>query len=318
MEIETALADEFGLVSTRDLQVAGMSRREVAWLCSNGRLHRVARGWYVLGSVANALDRMPSAERRKARHALTARATVRIFDGRVVASHHSALVLHGLPTYCADLSTIHVSRVADDHSRARRGLNVHERVVGALVENDLVMEPAVAVVQTGMCNGPDAALVAADAALHRGLVSHDSLERAVGLLGGPRIPAVERLILRADGRAESPGETRLRHALQVMGFPVTPQVAIDAPGFHAVVDLMIDGVKVVIEFDGFVKYGRPDAYRADATPADVVVAEKLREDRIRGLGYVVVRVVWSELDDLAALRSKMQHAFALARLLPAA
>jgi very-short-patch-repair endonuclease len=318
MDDETALADQHGLVSTRAVEMTGMSRRELARLVSRGRLERVARGWYVLGAVANALDQLPPAERRKGRHALTTRATLNIFEGRVVASHHSALILHGLPTYCADLSTVHVTRVTDDHSRARRGLVVHERVDGAGTTDDRVIEPVVAVVQSGMTNGALAALVAADAGLHQGLIQPDDLQRAVGLLGGPRAWSVRRALLHADGRAESPGETRLREALRAMGVAVTPQVRVQHGGFLAVVDLMLDDARVVVEFDGWLKYGRPDAYRMSATPTDVVVAEKIREDRIRALGYVVVRVMWGELDDLIALRRKILAAIALSRLLPAA
>ncbi len=129
---------------------------------------------------------------------------------------------------------------------------------------------------------------------------------------------MSRALAYADGRAESPGETRLREALRVMGIAVTPQVRLEDCGFLAVVDLMLDDARVVVEFDGFMKHGRPDAYRISATPADVVVAEKVREDRIRALGYVVIRVTWAELDDLVALRRKIVAAVTLSRLLPAA
>lgn len=318
MNVETALADQHALVSTRAAQAAGVSRRELARLESSGRLHRVARGWYVLGAVADVLDALPPTERRKGWHALATRATVNNFEGRVIASHHSALVAHVLPTYCADLSTVHVTRVTDDHSRARRGLRVHEQVMGARHSDDLVVEPAVAIVQAGMTNGPIAALVAADAGLNRGLVDADDLQRALSLMGGPRVWSVVRVLAHADGRAESPGETRLREAMRVMGIAATPQVRMEEPGFRAIVDLMLDDARVVVEFDGFVKYGRPDAYRLDATPADVVVAEKRREDRIRGMSYVVVRVVWSELEDLVGLRRRLLAAVTLSRMLPAA
>ena len=318
MDIETALADEHGLVSASRAEAVGLSRRERSRLVAQGRLQRVTRGWCVLGAVADALDELPPAERRKGYHALVTRAVLNTFEGRVVASHHSALVQHALPTYCADLSTVHVTRVGDDHSRARAGLVVHERVDGARFVDDLVIEPAVAVMQVGMTNGPMAALIAADAGLNRELLNLVDLERAVGLIGGPRAWPVKRILPFADGRSESPGESRLREALRVMDIAATPQVRVEDVGFFAVVDLMLDDARVVSEFDGFVKYGRPESYRLSAAPADVVVAEKLREDRIRALSYVVVRVTWAELDDLAALRRKIVAAMALSRLLPAA
>jgi hypothetical protein len=96
----------------------------------------------------------------------------------------------------------------------------------------------VAIVQTGTVNGSMAALIAADAALHRDKVTTAELKRAAGLLGGPRVIEVRHALDRADGRAESPGETRLREAVRLMGFSATPQVTIRDGSFVAVVDLV--------------------------------------------------------------------------------
>ena len=65
--------------------------------------------------------------------------------------------------------------------------------------------------------------------------------------------------------------------------------------FLAVVDLLLDDVPVAIEFDGFVKYSRPDPFATASTPADVLFAEKVREDHVRGLRYAMVRAIWREL-----------------------
>jgi len=50
-----------------------------------------------------------------------------------------------------------------------------------------------------------------------------------------------------------------------------------------------------------------------ATSADVLVAEKIREDHIRELGYEMVRVIWAELNDLVALRRRIEAAVGRAR-----
>jgi very-short-patch-repair endonuclease len=93
----------------------------------------------------------------------------------------------------------------------------------------------------------------------------------------------------ADGRSESVGESRLRLHLAALGISVVPQVVIrDEMGdLVARVDLWVEGTGVVVEFDGRVKYAEGGA--------DVLFAEKRREDRLRRLGYVVVRVVWADL-----------------------
>ena len=91
----------------------------------------------------------------------------------------------------------------------------------------------------------------------------------------------------ADPGAESPGESRLRVLLANEGLPPPTLQAtlVAADGeFVARVDFLFEDERVVVEFDGQTKYG-------DGA-AETVVAEKWREDRIRELGYIVVRVSW--------------------------
>lgn len=58
--------------------------------------------------------------------------------------------------------------------------------------------------------------------------------------------------------------------------------------------------KVSLEFDGKIKY--LDArYRQGLSADQIVVLEKLREDRLRALGHRVIRAVWKDLVDPARL-----------------
>ena len=84
---------------------------------------------------------------------------------------------------------------------------------------------AAAIMGTGRINGQMAGLIAADAALHRQLVTHDDLVAAARSIVGPASTLARRVALLADGRAESPGETRMREALRLMGFRATPRFA---------------------------------------------------------------------------------------------
>ena len=108
-----------------------------------------------------------------------------------------------------------------------------------------------------------------------------------------------------DGRRESVGESRCGVALAMAGIDVTPQVAIrDEHGdVVARVDFLVDGTKVVIEFDGKVKYAAGDP--------TVLWHEKRREDRLSRLGYVVVRITWAQLERpgavAAAVRAGLRH-----------
>jgi len=78
-----------------------------------------------------------------------------------------------------------------------------------------------------------------------------------------------------------------------------------------VVDFLV-GDCVAVEFDGFVKYGRRRAFATDVTPADIVFAEKVREDHVRELGHEMVRVIWTDFDDLPLLRRRVERAVMLA------
>lgn len=283
-----ALIGRDGLISAQRAYRMGLGADRIAALQRSGILARVAKGWYALEPVG-------APERR---HVLAARALVRTFDGRAVASHQSAIVWHGLPVLDWSSRTVHLTRSRDEKSRSRRGLVLHPRPVGWTEVPLEVVDPATAVVQYGHQSGLESAVVAGDAALHEGLLSIEQLAGAVEL--AERVPgnAASRAALALfDGRSESPGESRLRVRMTTSGYAVTPQVTIPGAG-GARVDLLLDDAPVAAEFDGQGKYTDPkDLFR-----------EKIREDRIRDLGWEMVRFVWPELDDLSLIRHRTDRA----------
>lgn len=307
MERWELTADEHGVIALDDLHDAGLATRDIAALARRGHITRLARGWYAAGSPGTA----------EKRHVLETRAMLRAHEGRAVASHHSGLLLLRLPTYRADLTRVRLSRRSTGAPRTRAALSLGRCVPAEALGSDAVV-PALAVVQHGISSGPLSALVAADAALHSGQTTRAELARAVGWVSGhPRTAMVGGFVDLADGRRESPGETRLAHVLHLMRLSVTPQFAVEDGDFKAVVDFVVDGEAVVLEFDGRVKYGRsadePDPYGQRREPGQVLWGEKRREDRLRELGYEVVRVIWSDLDDPAALARRIASAIRRAR-----
>jgi hypothetical protein len=96
-----------------------------------------------------------------------------------------------------------------------------------------------------------------------------------------------------------------------MGFSFAPQMPIVDGSFTAVVDFLVEGC-VAVEFDGFVKYGRRRAFATDATPAEIVFAEKVREDHVKELGHEMVRVIWADFESLPLLRRRVERALSLA------
>lgn len=109
------------------------------------------------------------------------------------------------------------------------------------------------------------------------------------------------------GRAESPGESRLRVLLDRHGMPrpALQTTFHDHDGFFvARVDFFFAAQRVAVEFDGLTKYGEDGR--------EAVLAEKEREDRLRALGVSVIRVTWGELDHPELVIRRIRRAFARA------
>ncbi len=154
----------------------------------------------------------------------------------------------------------------------------------------------------------EAALVPTDAALRRGLVTREELLGAVGCgAHRPHNAAARRVAAFADGRAESPGETRSRVAIHRAGLPA-PVLQYRVVGTRT--DFGWPEYRTVGEFDGKVKYGR--LLRPGQQPGDAVFAEKRREDALRDHGLQVVRWVWDELDPFELPVARLRRAFARA------
>ena len=118
--------------------------------------------------------------------------------------------------------------------------------------------------------------------------------------------AARQAVALADPRCESVGETRSRLLLRAL--PGAPRVRSqheirDHRGkLVARVDFLV-GDRVVVEFDGRVKYGM-DGRR----PEDDLWAEKRREDRLRARGPRVCRWTWLDLATPATLGRVLEQA----------
>jgi very-short-patch-repair endonuclease len=125
-----------------------------------------------------------------------------------------------------------------------------------------------------------AELLAADAALGVGRGSRQS--RALLLLG--------------SGQAANGGESLVRLLLHDAGFEAPSlQFRIDdSGGLVGYADFAWPERGVVLEFDGRRKYTE-QRFLEGRTSDEVLWQEKRREDRIRALGWMVVRVVWEDL-----------------------
>ena len=110
----------------------------------------------------------------------------------------------------------------------------------------------------------------------------------------------------ADPRSGSAGESFSRALMCVAGFqpPDLQREIRDGSGLAAFTDFYWDEARVAGEFDGIEKYLKPE-YLQGRTASQVVVEEKLREDRIRAAGNGIVRWVWADLMAPGRLEGKL-------------
>lgn len=162
------------------------------------------------------------------------------------------------------------------------------------------------------------AVAVADHALRLGIVERSEVLRAVRAAHHrPGMRAARRALAFADGRAESPGESRMRIAFDRLGLePPALQVTIVGPSGRILgrADAGHLEDNCLYEYDGRIKYSEP--YTGDAR--SVLMREKRREDTIRALGYILCRLTAEDLADLEALYGKVERARAAGRRLAAA
>jgi hypothetical protein len=288
-----ALADRrLGLFTTADARRSGYGEPEIRHLRSSGRWIAVRRGVYV---PAGTLAEHEAAGRR---HQVDCLAVLLALDRPTAAvSHASAARLWGSPVPRASTATI---RLTDPHQwRRGRGYLLQEAPLGAADVTTVGAFRLTTVRRTLVDVGRELpledAVVAMDAALLAGRTTAEELGQAVAAVHHwPGAPRAARAVSYADGRAESPLETRGRLRIAGSGLPVPElQVEIRAGGrLVAVVDAWFDDAAVAVEFDGRVKYTDPWRGR---TAGQVLWEEKRREDELRALGIGVVRIVEEDL-----------------------
>jgi very-short-patch-repair endonuclease len=297
------LTERRGAASALELLRQGAERRHLSSALAEGSLVRVRRDAYV---SAHALIGATAEQA----YALRARAILAGRPAGGALSHHAALAVRGLPLFGVDLRRVDL--VGEVPKTTLAG-TARIRPVGdlsiVLVGDARCVTVADALVQVALASGVVPAVVAADQALHGGLCTADELVAAADRRKHARAHRrVSALVTKVDSASESVGESRARMVLVAAGLAVRSQVLICTDVGEAVgrVDLLV-GERVVVEFDGAVKY-------ADDPVGNTLFQEKKREDRLRELGYVVVRVTWADLANPARLLARVRAAQAAATL----
>lgn len=283
--------DGYGLIRRDDALAAGFTDDLLRALVRSGDLHHLGYGAYC---VVDDLP-TPGPERDDALYRLRSLGAATYRDAEVVLSYQSAAAVHGLPCLNADQTLIHTTVANGGGVRAQR--HAHR---GPLDDGQIVVVDGVRVtslvrtaVEVSCSTDFVGALTVFDGALARG-ASREEL--AAELHSRRRVGStmVDRALRHADPLAGSVGESWCRAQLIDGGLPLPRlQVRYALPDRRdAFVDFDWDR-RLVLEFDGFVKYGR--LLRPGDTAGDAVLREKVRQDRIEAQGPKLIRVIWRDL-----------------------
>ncbi|GAA1464864.1 hypothetical protein GCM10017607_02280 [Microbacterium thalassium] len=282
------------MLTHQQLRAEGRTARQIGAAVAGGRLRRLQRNRYVDGALW--ADLWP-----ESRHRLEVSAAFAEMDRAVaVAVRDSAAAVWALPLYRHVPDAVHVALPPGARAPSRPGLARHAE---ELSDDDIAVIGGVrctslerTVFDLARTLSFAAAVSAADAALRRVAMTdrrYDTeraeamrarlAERAAGAKGARGIRQAREVIAFADGRAELPGESVTRVRLHELGFRCFElQVPVPGPAGHDYeVDIGIAEARALLEFDGEGKY-RDAALRHGKTIEDVILAEKRREDWIRG------------------------------------
>jgi len=221
---------------------------------------------------------------------------------RLVVSHASAAIVHRLPWIQPvpdRVTVIDPRRETAQRTRftdraAGRGRVGRSTLVAGLPVTTLVDTA----VDVALRYDRGRALAVADAVLRRG-VDPTALDAELSSRTSVRARRRARRVLElASALSESAGESVTHLVMRDVSSvaPVQQHEFRDARGSIGRVDFWFPDDGVIVEFDGLVKY-RDRAMRNGRSAAEVVIAEKLREDRLRALDEVrhVVRPTWRDV-----------------------
>jgi hypothetical protein len=306
------MANQSGLFTAQQARACGVTASEIQRSRADGYLESVRRGVYAMRETYLALDDL-------ARHAVDAHALVLRCDDPTTISHQSAAVLLGLPLLRPDLDVVHATRPELPASRLEAGAHHHPGALPAdhvvAVRGIRVTDAARSAVDIARTHDFARGLAAVDSALRAGATPEHILAILDFCRAWPGARGASRAVGDGDGRADNPGESWSRAILIQSGLaPTELQLEVrDERGLVGRADFAWLEQGVLGEFDGRGKYGLEPGYLTEAA-GQALWREKLREDRLRALGWEVVRWTWLDLFRPEILAERIRAAFRRAAL----
>jgi len=266
--------------------------RELQRAAERGRLVRVHRGAYY---PFEGWNKLTQTER------YTFRVLAAVGTNRVnpTISHVSAAVLHGAPIIGPMPTLVHMLATTAAGTRTEHGYRKHATEYPAEA-TELRGELRMTTLSRTLAEvAADSPFLTAVGILDWAFANHrigpadvsQMLDRLQIRRGRRR---AERAVAFADPRSGSPGESLSRVRIWEAGLPA-PELQVpfrDGAGRIGVVDFWWPEHDLIGEFDGVSKYIREEL-TGGRDAAEVVIAEKAREDRLRALGPAVARWGWS-------------------------
>lgn len=300
------------LILAKDLTEIGASPRPLSAALKAGSLVRIRHGVYTDAAAWRGLNSWQQ-------YRLRIEAVAETCWAPTIFSHHSAASPWEIPTILRG-QPVHALTTYRGGGRSRAGVRRHlvdpSRVEAEELDGLLVTSRIQTVLDLAAFVPFAEALVPLDHALKpdaaRGLPALTK-EQLLGALPGRYSMAAERRVSAAirfaDPASGSAGESYSRGMIHAAGFalPVLQYEVRSSTGRIGYSDFYWEESRTVGEFDGIAKYQKPE-YLNGRTPGQVVVDEKLREDRIRATGRNVVRWVWADLWKSGELDRKLTAA----------
>src|SRR6476659_793087 len=189
---------------------AGYSDNAIRRLRRHGTWTSIRRGGYLQMDGGRSMD-------GRLRHELLIRSTVPGLRLPAVVSHTSAAVLLGIPLWSTHLGIVHVTRPRPATGGRSGSLLCH---TAAISESEVMAHGDLEITTPARTLPFEQAVVAADGALHQGLLTPDDLTAAANAVAGaPGSRAAQRVARFANGLSESVGESRSRVMIYRAGLP---------------------------------------------------------------------------------------------------
>ncbi|MCF6377421.1 type IV toxin-antitoxin system AbiEi family antitoxin domain-containing protein [Nocardioides KLBMP 9356] len=291
LPVVAQLQAQHGLITARQLTVAGVDQNGIHRLVSAGRLVRLRRGVYVEAETWADLDpyrQQPILRMRAAGMSLR--------SASYAFSHDSSGIVLGMGAPDPRTALVHVSRTKVHGDRQRAGVKHHlaPYLPGDVVEMDglRVLDRPRTALDLAREHGRAHGLAACDAAMREGVTRSELFDALARMKDWPHSRCMRWCIEHADPLAESYLESLVRDFVLELGIGRPElQFGLTDGLTTAYADMAVK--RHLFEADGGLKY-QPDNPAA-ILPTAVLRKEKNRQDFLTGFKLGMSRLTYADL-----------------------